>query len=744
MDIEWEGSLPQMEVEELTRELEGIEDGGGRSEGMDLSDRPQVAHLLIESPLQRGGAPVGCGTPREYIGATANRLSFREAANDGANESNNPNLPPPLPRTPSRIERRRESNRRHRRSRRRTNDGPSDAEFSPASSDGSPTPPRLTNLPPPDLYSSLSQAEREGGDGGGNHMAPQERPSVSDCLAAWDAPQHPQQAPVNRGRNERGVTRSREGAPIRRVERVPPLASSPHPPPRIVLGMPVDEARQRQAETTRSVWVPRAPHNLPRPPPPPPRPSTMSQPAQEGGGNGGRGRNSRGGRRGGRGRGRNSRAGRGRERSGHPPNSPPDPPDPSPPPGAHQRGSGERGGQRNPDASGGGGGASPPPDPPDGPPPDAQGAANWHRARKQLPQAGLRVLSSLTEAYDEELFKEGIDSTEVIPGTMRASWLEVSSAVRKRMDETRARTEGSAVEEGAHNDFETACLVNTYLPALLLMPVGRGGNAGRMAWILRFRRFWSGEWELLLNDTKQQQANEREARRQREAREARERASTQRPQRSEDEEREIRERSASRLLGRGEISKAAKRLTGDSPAPRNQETLVALGLLHPSRDPIVWPQSDDNNTHPLLVDDAALLLALRSAPRGSAPGPTGWRYEHLRAIYGEASRIEEAVPLAPFVRTMIEGKLPERCAKILSAARLHALSKPNGGVRPIAVGDVLRRWVTRAVCRDHKETFEADFAPLQFAVGVSGGAEKLSGPVRHTWKHRSTPLRGGP
>ncbi|MFN9115078.1 MAG: reverse transcriptase domain-containing protein, partial [Bacteroidota bacterium] len=62
---------------------------------------------------------------------------------------------------------------------------------------------------------------------------------------------------------------------------------------------------------------------------------------------------------------------------------------------------------------------------------------------------------------------------------------------------------------------------------------------------------------------------------------------------------------------------------------------------------------------------------------------------------------------------------------------MNALSKKDSaGVRPIAVGDVLRRWVTRAVCLEHKQEWEKFFEPWQFAVGVSSGAEKLAASAK--------------
>jgi len=66
----------------------------------------------------------------------------------------------------------------------------------------------------------------------------------------------------------------------------------------------------------------------------------------------------------------------------------------------------------------------------------------------------------------------------------------------------------------------------------------------------------------------------------------------------------------------------------------------------------------------------------------------------------------------------------------LAGGSLTALLKKDGGIRPIAVGDVLRRLTGKALVRGQKEKMVTYFYPLQVGVAVACGAEA----VVHGWK----------
>ena len=72
----------------------------------------------------------------------------------------------------------------------------------------------------------------------------------------------------------------------------------------------------------------------------------------------------------------------------------------------------------------------------------------------------------------------------------------------------------------------------------------------------------------------------------------------------------------------------------------------------------------------------------------------------------------------------------KRVQPFLAGGSLTALLKKDGGIRPIAVGDVLRRLTGKALVRAQKAKLVSYFSPLQVGVAVPCGAEA----VAHGWK----------
>ena len=74
-------------------------------------------------------------------------------------------------------------------------------------------------------------------------------------------------------------------------------------------------------------------------------------------------------------------------------------------------------------------------------------------------------------------------------------------------------------------------------------------------------------------------------------------------------------------------------------------------------------------------------------------------------------------------------------APVLAGAGLVALPKPSGGVRPIAVGELLRRLTGKCLMALVREEASSHFWPAQAGVAVKGGAEKAVHAVR-AWTQR--------
>ena len=167
-----------------------------------------------------------------------------------------------------------------------------------------------------------------------------------------------------------------------------------------------------------------------------------------------------------------------------------------------------------------------------------------------------------------------------------------------------------------------------------------------------------------------------------------------------------------------------------------------LDLLqrHPQRD---LPTFDEDLPPPLAVHSDAVLTALKAFPRGTSPGASQLRHQHLlEAVAGSVvpatqTCLDQLTKLMSFI---LAGKLDSSIAPWLAGAPLTALRKEKGGFRPIAVGDVFRRLASRLCCAAAKSRLPDLLLPYgQVGVGVKGGLEAASHSVRaaiHDHGHR--------
>ena len=69
------------------------------------------------------------------------------------------------------------------------------------------------------------------------------------------------------------------------------------------------------------------------------------------------------------------------------------------------------------------------------------------------------------------------------------------------------------------------------------------------------------------------------------------------------------------------------------------------------------------------------------------------------------------------------GNVPEEIIEAIRLGRMTALSKRDGGVREIVVGDILRRLVARTIAKQIAKKVEETTAPFQYALTTKGGCE---------------------
>ena len=168
-------------------------------------------------------------------------------------------------------------------------------------------------------------------------------------------------------------------------------------------------------------------------------------------------------------------------------------------------------------------------------------------------------------------------------------------------------------------------------------------------------------------------------------------------------------------------------------APHNAATEAELKAKHPPAQADIGPLPT-TDASPLAITQMEVDKSVRKFGRGKAPGPSGMRPEHMKIIHqGAQNRRDRALAgLTRLVNAMVKGEVPETVAPYLSGARLHAGLKKDGGIRPIAVGNLLRRVVGRCVARSLADRAAKHLFPLQTGVGVRGGCEAIVHAARAT------------
>ena len=159
-------------------------------------------------------------------------------------------------------------------------------------------------------------------------------------------------------------------------------------------------------------------------------------------------------------------------------------------------------------------------------------------------------------------------------------------------------------------------------------------------------------------------------------------------------------RRVMRLAREGALSRACAAMSAAEIAPTTDENLAKMEALHPVSVPP--PNLPPRSGAPLLekMKPQHLKAMLRAFPACSAAGLSGLSPSSLLDIVGSPAA-DCAAPVAELVNLVADGNVPECVRPFVYGARLVALVKKDGGLRPIACGDVFRRcagkWAVKCV-----------------------------------------------
>ena len=184
--------------------------------------------------------------------------------------------------------------------------------------------------------------------------------------------------------------------------------------------------------------------------------------------------------------------------------------------------------------------------------------------------------------------------------------------------------------------------------------------------------------------------------------------------------------SAIRHAKNGLYGKACQVLNSSGIAPNNDTIWHLLKTKHPNAAPPVIPPSNSSDNPSILLPDFNIMSILRSFPKATA---SGLRIQHLLNAAEVTLQKTICSSLKDIVNLLASGKVPLVVSKFLAGGNLIAFSKDKPGsppdIRPIEVGETLRRLVGKCLCRITKMKASDFFSPHQLGVACPYGVEKI-------------------
>ena len=175
---------------------------------------------------------------------------------------------------------------------------------------------------------------------------------------------------------------------------------------------------------------------------------------------------------------------------------------------------------------------------------------------------------------------------------------------------------------------------------------------------------------------------------------------------------------------RGAVRLACSR---DTIAEQSPSTIEAMKLKHPPRN---LNSIIEDQPHPaplgFTVNEELIRRAIMLFPSGSSGGTDGLLPQHLKDLIGPAAEdgaVSVLNALTALITLILEGRTPVAVRSLLFGAKLTALTKENGGLRPIAVGSTIRRLASKCACLHALNTIPDILAPHQLGFGISSGVE---------------------
>lgn len=143
----------------------------------------------------------------------------------------------------------------------------------------------------------------------------------------------------------------------------------------------------------------------------------------------------------------------------------------------------------------------------------------------------------------------------------------------------------------------------------------------------------------------------------------------------------------------------------DTIADRSDSILEALRSKHPPPHPDISFPHQLEEFSDIEVSTEEVIFAIKSFPAGSAGAPDGLRPQHLKDMIHPATANGSTLVsnLSRFTSLVLQGRVLSLFRPFFFGAWLTALTKKEGGVKPIAVGCTLRHLIAKVVGQKVRE-----------------------------------------
>ncbi len=190
------------------------------------------------------------------------------------------------------------------------------------------------------------------------------------------------------------------------------------------------------------------------------------------------------------------------------------------------------------------------------------------------------------------------------------------------------------------------------------------------------------------------------------------------------------------LMAAGRHASAAQALVSAPLAPRNADVANQLRALHPfapAVDLTTLPAPTALANVPTeglrvrpQVTGKVVAAAIKSFPKRTGCGLSGFQAQYLKDALSTGLRHDNRAALGAItavVARLFAGDISPELQPFLTTAPLMALTKPSGGVRPIAVGEIWRRLVSKVAMALVRTEASVHLGPRQVGVCRTGGLE---------------------